>query len=90
MIQFELNISEELITLQSELKEKTYQVGDYYKFTIFDPKKREIQALPFRDRIVQHNLCDNILAPLMERHLIYDNSACRKGKDTLIPLTIRC
>ena len=79
---FELNLSEELVKLQGELKSKTYQIGAYYKFTIYDPKKREIQALPFRDRIVQHNLCDNILAPLMERHLIYDNSACRKGKGT--------
>lgn len=82
VIQFELNLSEELVKLQEEIKSKTYQIGTYYKFTIYDPKKREIQALPFRDRIVQHNLCDNILAPLMERHLIYDNSACRKGKGT--------
>jgi len=82
VIQFELNLSEELIKLQEELQAKTYQIGAYYKFAIYDPKKREIQALPFLDRIVQHNLCDNILAPLMERHLIYDNSACRKGKGT--------
>lgn len=82
VIQFELNLSEELIRLQSELREKSYQIGSYYKFTIYDPKEREIQALPFRDRIVQHNLCDNILAPIFERHLIYDNSACRKGKGT--------
>lgn len=80
VVEFELNLSEELVRLQKELKEKTYQVGDYYKFTIFDPKRREIQALSYRDRIVQHNLCDNILAPLLERYLIYDNSACRKNK----------
>lgn len=27
-------------------------------------------------------LCDNVLGPYLERHLIYDNSACRKGKGT--------
>lgn len=80
VIEFELNLAEELSKLQTELKNKSYQVGSYYKFTIYDPKRREIQALPYRDRIVQHNLCDNILAPLLERHLIYDNSACRKNK----------
>lgn len=80
VVEFELDLSNELIRLQTELKNKTYRVGRYYKFTIYDPKKREIQALSYRDRIVQHNLCDNILAPLMERHLIYDNSACRKNK----------
>lgn len=82
VILFELNLTEELIKLQEELKLKTYHVGEYYRFTIYDPKQREIQALPFRDRIVQHNLCDNILEPLFERHLIYDNSACQKGKGT--------
>lgn len=82
VIRFELNLSEELVKLQEELKEKTYRIGKYDKFMIFDPKKREIQALPFRDRILQHNFCDNILAPILERHFIYDNSACRKGKGT--------
>ena len=82
VVQFELDLSEELVSLQEELKKRTYQVGKYYKFTIYDPKKREIQALPFRDRIVQHVLCDHILEPLMERHLIYDNSVCRKGRGT--------
>ena len=82
VIQFELNLSEELVRLQEELEEKTYRIGKYDKFMIFDPKKREIQALPFRDRVVQHNLCDNIIAPLLESRLIYDNSACRKGKGT--------
>lgn len=82
VIQFELDLSQELVRLKEELEAKTYRLGKYYHFTIYDPKKREIQALPFRDRIVQHNLCDNILEPLLERHLIYDNSACRKGKGT--------
>ena len=82
VIQFELNLSEELVKLQKELEEKTYRMGKYYKFTIYDPKQREIQALPFRDRIVQHSFCDNILEPLLERRLIYDNSACRRGKGT--------
>ncbi len=82
VIQFELNLSEELVRLQEELEKKVYRIGKYDKFMIFDPKKREIQALPFRDRVVQHNLCDNILAPVLEPRLIYDNSACRKGKGT--------
>lgn len=80
VVEFELNLAEELSKLQDEIKNKSYKTGSYYKFTIFDPKKREIQALSYRDRIVQHNLCDNILSPIIEKHLIYDNSACRKNK----------
>lgn len=49
-------------------------------FTIYDPKEREIQAISYRDRVVQHTLCDNYLTPLLERYLIYDNAACRTGK----------
>lgn len=56
----------------------------YHKFRIYDPKEREIQALCYGDRIVQHSLCDNVLGPYLERHLIYDNSDCRKGKGTRI------
>lgn len=49
---------------------------------IYDPKKREIQASYFRDRVVQHSLCDNILAPYFENRLVYDCAACRKEKGT--------
>lgn len=49
---------------------------------IYDPKKREIQAIPYSDRIVQHSLYDNLLIPLMKHHLINANCACRVGKGT--------
>jgi hypothetical protein len=49
---------------------------------IHDPKEREIQALGYADRVVQHSLCDNVLTPFFERRLIYDNCACRIGKGT--------
>lgn len=51
VILFELNLMEELVKLQKELKNKTYRAGEYYRFVIYDPKQREIQALPFRDRM---------------------------------------
>ncbi|MDO5139354.1 MAG: reverse transcriptase/maturase family protein [Oscillospiraceae bacterium] len=50
---------------------------------MYEPKKRTIHALRYRDRVVQHCLCDEVLEPLFEKRLIYDNSACRKGKGTL-------
>ena len=43
---------------------------------------REIQAISYRDRIVQHSLCDNLLIPVLEKHLIDANCACRKNKGT--------
>lgn len=78
---FNLNLEKELIQLQRELKEQTYQHGDYHDFFIYDPKKRLISAAPYRDRVVHHALC-NVLEPIFDRSFIADSYACRKGKGT--------
>lgn len=82
VIAFELNLSQNLWSLYDELESKTYKIGSYHHFTIYDPKVREIQALIFRDRVVQHSLSDNVLEPYFENRLIYDCAACRTGKGT--------
>ncbi len=82
VILYEMRLSEQIERLSYHLRRHTYRVQGYHKFYIHDPKEREIQALSYGDRIVQHSLCDNVLGPYLERHLIYDNSACRKGKGT--------
>ena len=84
VIQFEMNVGPNLCQLQQELRDGSYQLSGYYHFAIHDPKVREIYALHYRDRILQHCLCDNLLASYFERHLIYDNAACRTGKGTLL------
>lgn len=82
VIQFEMNLSFELTRLENELKNYSYRLGGYHEFVIHDPKERLIQALGYRDRVVQHSLCDNVLQPILEPRLIYDNSACRLEKGT--------
>lgn len=82
VVEFELNLAENLWSLHDELESKTYHSGGYHKFMIYDPKQRLIQALSFRDRVVQHSLCDNVLMPYFENRLIYDCAACRIGKGT--------
>lgn len=82
VIQFELDLSNQLWELHDELQMKQYRLGRYHCFQIYDPKKREIQALSIRDRVVQHSICDNVLKPYFEPRLIYDNAACRGGKGT--------
>lgn len=86
VIQFEMSVGTNLCQIQEELTSGTYKLAGYYHFTIHDPKVREIYALHYRDRIVQHCLCDNLLAPYFENHLIYDNAACRKAKGTLFAM----
>jgi len=68
--------------LSSKLKSKTYKMGDYYEFKVYEPKERAVMAPPFRDRVVQRCLCEQVLTPVVEKQLINDTYACRKGKGT--------
>ena len=43
---------------------------------------REIQNLRYADRVVQHVLCDDVLAPYFTSHAIIDNCVCQVGKGT--------
>ncbi len=67
--------------LHEELAAKTYRPGEYRSFFIYEPKKRQISAAPYRDRVVHHALV-NVLEPIYERTFIHDSYACRKGKGT--------
>ncbi|NWF63701.1 MAG: RNA-dependent DNA polymerase [Chloroflexi bacterium] len=79
--EFEYRLEENLLQLQQELKEQTYQPGAYHSFYIHDPKKRLISAAPFRDRVVHHVLC-NLIEPIFEKSFISDSYANRIGKGT--------
>lgn len=50
-------------------------------------KTRDIKSVYFSERVVQKNLCKNILYPLFTRSLIYDNSASQKYKGTHFSLS---
>ena len=82
VVEFELNKSHELYKLYEELNRKTYQISPYRTFYIYEPKKRRVDATPYRDRVVQNCFVDNYLFPLLENRLIYDNAACKKNKGT--------
>ena len=79
---FEANLGSNLSALARAIQNGTYELSGYYKFDVYEPKKRDIHALHYKDRVVQHCLCDEILEPVLEPRLIYDNAACRKGRGT--------
>jgi len=81
VLEFCFNLEENLLQLQKELLEQTYQHGFYQEFLVCDSKKRRIKAAPFRDRIVHHALC-NIIEPIFDKGFIFDSYACRSGKGT--------
>lgn len=77
--EFSLNLESELLSLQEELTDRTYRPGRYRLFTIYERKKRQIAAAPFRDRVVHHAIM-NIIEPPIDRRFIFDSYACRQGK----------
>jgi len=80
VIEFQNNLGSNLWDMHYDLKYHRYKIINYHKFMIYDPKEREIQAISYKDRVIQHSLCDNYLIPLISKYLIYDNVACRKTK----------
>lgn len=73
-------------TLITQLRNKTYTISDYNEFKVYEPKERVIQTTSFKDKVVQHCLCDNVIMPRLQRVFILDNCAGQKGKGTLFGL----
>lgn len=78
ILSFTNNLEENLICIQHDLINKTYEVGQYREFFVYEPKKRLIMALPFRDRVVQWAIY-RVLNPLFDCRYIADSYACRIG-----------
>lgn len=85
---FSYHRERELLELKRELEDGSYRHGGYRSFEVRDPKRRQVKAAAFRDRVVHHALC-NVIEPIFEARFIADSFACRKGKGTLAALE-RC
>lgn len=75
-----------LLRLLRELEDGTYVIKDLYSFTIYEPKKRNITANQFEDKIVQRVICEYVLRPVLQNRLIYDNYASQPNKGTHLAL----
>ena len=78
---FEKNLHENLVKLRDEIFERKYKPQPSVCFIIQDPKRREIFAANFRDRVV-HHLYYNYTYELFDRTFIEDSYSCRIGKGT--------
>lgn len=79
---FSLDAIYEIKKLQQELEDKSYKVSGYTKFKVTYPKERIVEACKFRDKVVQHVLCDNILKKKLPYICIKDNYSGQEGKGT--------
>lgn len=77
---FSAHLGENLTDIQNSLIWKTYTVGRYREFYVYEPKKRLVMALNFRDRVVQWAIYLQ-LNPLLDNQFIYHSYGCRVGKE---------
>ncbi|MBJ7540026.1 reverse transcriptase domain-containing protein [Marinomonas transparens] len=67
--------------LSRAIADGSYTPGKPKNFVIYEPKKRQITALPFRDRVVQHAI-NNVIEPIFERTFYTQSYGCRTGRGT--------
>ncbi len=79
VLRFNLRREDELLRLREELARGTWAPGGHRHFVIREPKRRWISAAPYRDRVVHHAL-RQVIEPVLDRRLIFDTWANRRGK----------
>ena len=79
---FEANLKDNLDTLCDELLGRTYRALPSKCFIVDYPKKREVFAAMFRDRVV-HHLYFRYTHQIFERTFIADTYSCIVGRGTL-------
>ncbi len=82
LVRFESALLENIYKIYQSLADGTFKISKYSHFTVYEPKKREIQTLRYSDRVVQHVLCDDVLQPYFTKRAILDNAVCQEGKGT--------
>lgn len=80
VILFEMDLAQNLYDILKDLYFQKYKPGIYRKFVVYEPKKREIMALPFRDRVVQQWYVEEFIRPIFIPKLIIDTYACIPGR----------
>ncbi len=63
IIIFELNLENELLRIEKELKNGTYKHGKYKEFKIYEPKERIIKASSYSDRVIHQWYVENFIKP---------------------------
>lgn len=85
-IKFNMMALENIFVMKHQLVNHEYKLSPYNEFIVSQPKKRIIKSGSFRDKVLQHCLCDYVLLPKMENEFIKDSYAGQIGKGTLFGL----
>lgn len=80
---FQMMTLEGVHMLKEQLENQSYKMSPYNEFQIYEPKQRVIKSCNFKDKVVQHCFCDNVIMPRLSGVLIKENYAGQIGKGTL-------
>ena len=76
---YEVNVLENLMFVHFMLSAHKYRLSPYNCFIVKEPKERLIMYNSFRDKIVQHSLCDNVLEPYLSKTFIFEVLPTERG-----------
>ncbi len=78
---FMLHFLRHIFSIQRDLLNRTLQNGPVEEFQQSERGRvRPITSICLRDRIVRHALCDEVILPKVQKHIIYDNRASIKRR----------
>ena len=81
VLDFSLNLVDNILQLHDDFANKIYRHGGYESFYITDPKLRRIHKASVRDRLVHHAV-HRQLYPFFAKTFIADSYSCQLGKGT--------
>ncbi len=82
VVRFSQDLDAQLNELSCEILDGSVPVGSWRRFVIHDPKRRTIHAPVFHERVLHHALM-RFVDPPLERALVDDSYACRRGRGSL-------
>lgn len=82
IIEFEMNLENNIINLINNIKNKTYRLGKYRSFIVYEPKTRVINSLPYIDRVVHQWYIEEFIKPYFMPKFISTTYACLPDRGT--------
>ena len=89
VIDFRSHLDENLLLIQRQLLDGSFQFGHYQFFVVHDPKRRTICAASFPERVVFHAMM-RICHPVFDNYQVFDSYASRVGKGAYKALDRAC
>lgn len=86
VIKYEMENSVNITRLYKHLCNGTHKMNRLNRFVIYEPKKRNIIADGFEDKVIQYCVAKNCLEPLIMPRLIVDNYASQPEQGSMMAI----